>query len=90
MKYIVFWVLYNVYSIPCPQPKPVPDEFGRMPTYGVINSAACTTKERVGLKQKIFYDIDSAKNFYDRAKAIQDVGFGGELDSVRLVSLKIR
>ena len=78
-KYKVTWTVVTNESIPCQQPKPFPDEFGRVQQSNTMTLGLCykTITDQHG---KVFNSLEEAKSFVERGEA--------ELDDWPMPSLK--
>ena len=66
-KWKVTWEVVSTYSVACPQPKPVTDEFGRVSQSMGVTLQACWDTE-VTQHEKLFYSREDAEAFVERGK----------------------
>jgi len=65
--WLVEWDVVTTTSIPCPQPKPVADEYGREPDFTRQTLAACFATS-VKTNQRVFEVLHDAEGFVKRGK----------------------
>jgi hypothetical protein len=85
-KFIVFWCLTTV--VHDPPPRPVPDEFGRMPSTMYQDAVFRYHLVYDCDHQKYFTDRKDAVAFYDRAKAEITGSMYDGIANVRFDSVK--
>jgi len=85
-KWLVLWVVMNMFPVPCSAPEPVPSEYGIESSIVAVNAVACfdsTSKEM----RKTFDTKKEAEEFVEKGKEKCDSFFDCGLSDWQIVEI---
>lgn len=82
MKYLVIWIWLQTFIVPCPQPIPTPDKFGRVFETTTYTLQMCWDTNSMP-QQQYFKTLKEAQDFIAEGKKEDDL-IGFELKVIEL------
>lgn len=67
-EWLVTWEVCTTYTVSCPQPESIPDEFGRVQENSIQYNLLACFHTSIVVRSKIFDTKSEAEEFYNRAK----------------------
>lgn len=75
MKWIVMWVVLTSYSVPCNNPSPSPDAYGRLPSTISMTLMACAETIETSHQKEFDSESEARKFIEDAPKCLVIGGF---------------
>jgi hypothetical protein len=89
IKWVVLWTVINYFPISCPQPAPVPDEYGRDGFYSSTMTLQMCYDIAYKERSKEFDSLLAAEEFIDGAKKVANERWDSQLSGFRIQEVRI-